>query len=94
MEAIAATGYGDPRVVVAAMPRPLTRKQILQRDLRFIGRRLQRLLSDLPRSTQQFLGSVVAVGNVRSDREVDQLVSQVKTNLDHGFGHAFDSEES
>lgn len=75
------------------MPRPLTRKQILQRDLRFIGQRLQRLITDLPRSTQQFLGRVVAVGNVRSDREVDQLVDQVKTNLDHGLEHAFDAEE-
>lgn len=75
------------------MPRPLTRQQIIQRDLRLIRRQLQQLLSAFPRATQQFLGRVVAVGNVRSDREVDQLVDQVKTNLNQGIGQAFEPEE-
>ncbi|QFZ93324.2 hypothetical protein [Synechococcus elongatus] len=75
------------------MPRPLTRQQIIQRDLRLIRRRLQRLLAAFPRATQQFLSRVVAVGNVRSDREVDQLVDQVRTNLNQGISQALDAEE-
>lgn len=75
------------------MPRPLTRQQIIQRDLRLIRRRLQRLLTAFPQATQQFLGRVVAVGNVRSDREVDQLVDQVTTNLNQGISQAFETEE-
>ncbi len=75
------------------MPRKLTRKERILLDLKFIGRRLKRLLTGLPSETARLIGRGVYLGTSRTDTEVVEVVQSALADVDRGVETSFAPDE-